>query len=170
MTGWVAFVTDPSFGVPVLLLAGALGVWCALNLEEPPISARRRTPRPVPESDPVSRVVNAMEHGRFSVVLAEARERLDRTSAARFGVPTARLPRTTWGASQLPAGAPSQARTLRRLLRRVDRLEARTLRRESGIWLRLDFWRSHSELLRRFRSELASLLRDVTRATAGGTA
>jgi hypothetical protein len=173
MTDWFTFVTDPSFGVPVLLLSGTLVVWWALNLHEYPTSVRRPTPRPVADRDPVSRTWNAFETGRFSEVLGRARERLDRTSQRRFGRPAARLPRTAWGARRLAGADPAEVRALRRLNARIERLEAVTVRRESGIWFRLDFWRSHAELLGRFRDRLAPLLSEVTRATtapAGGTA
>jgi hypothetical protein len=106
-----------------------------------------------------------MVNGHFSFALAQARDRLDQVSRARFGVPAARLPSTRWGTRRLPAGDRSTALALRRLNSRAERLEALTLRRESGIWLRWDFWRSHTELLSRFRARLAPLLSDVGRAT-----
>jgi hypothetical protein len=167
MSAWMTFVTDPSFGLPTILLAGTVVLWWALDLAEPAISVLRPTARPVAEADPVSRTLNAFRHGRFSYVLGEARARLDRASSSRFNVPASRLPRTAWGARRLAGARADEARAMRRLYQRLERLEAVSVRRERGIWMRLDFWRSHAELLRRFRLALAPLLSEVSRATVG---
>jgi hypothetical protein len=166
VTDWVGFLSDPSFGIPVLLLGGLLAVWWGLNPHDYPMMVRRPTDRPVPDRDPVSRAILAFDRGRFSEVLEMATTRLDRVSTKRFGVRAARLPWTPWGLWRLEPARRSEARALRRLNARIERLEATSLRRESGVWLRLDFWRSRDELLARFRRRLTPLLNDVSTLAA----
>ena len=50
MTGWLTFATDPSFGVPVLILSGTFVAWWAANLHDPPVSGLRGRAVPPPRA------------------------------------------------------------------------------------------------------------------------
>lgn len=159
----VVFLTDPALGLPVTLVAGTALVWLLWNRQDRPMSVVRPIVRPVPDRDPVSRSMQALEAGSYSDVIDRALVRLDEVAQKRFDRPLQRLPRTAWGARRLPHASPTELRAVRALARRLDGLLDVTKRREAGIWIRFDFWRGHAELMRRYRLRLLPLLEDVAR-------
>jgi hypothetical protein len=167
---WLAIAETPELALPAVLLAGSFVAWAVWNVRDPPVGIVRPTPRAIPNRDPISRAFHAFESGQFTEVLSRARARLDRTSVERFGRPVSRLPGTRWGARRFSPSHVSQVVSIRRLGRTIESMHDVAARRESGIWLRLDFWRSHAELRARFRTRLVPVLDQVSRVSAGGSA
>ncbi|MCI4349148.1 MAG: hypothetical protein L3J93_02875 [Thermoplasmata archaeon] len=162
MTDWISiFLGDPTLGLPVSLLAGTIVAWIAWNVSDRPMSVVRSTPHPIPDRDPVSRTYHAFESGEFSDVLVRGNRRLDRLALARYHRSAARLPRTPWGRRRIAPSDPEGVRNLRRLRDRAEHLLTITSRREGGIWVRLEFWRSRAELRRRFLKRLTPVLEEI---------
>ncbi len=160
---WYTLLENPVLSLPLIVLTGATVGWAAWNVRDLPVRISRPTPRRLPDRDPVSRAYHAFLSGRFSDALDRAEERLDRASTRRFGRPSGRLPRTMWGAEKLAPGHAPAVLQLRRLSNRLAALRAVAQRREAGVWVRLDFWRSREELRRRFLLQLHPLLEEVAK-------
>jgi hypothetical protein len=170
---WISILETPVLALPTLLLAGSFAVWAAWNVRDPPVRIVRAIPRPVADRDPISRAFHAYETGQFTELLARAMERLDRVCEGRFGIPFERLPATSWGARRALAARAPEGVALRKLGHELEALKDVAARREAGVWLRWDFWRSRAELRARFRARLGPLLAEVARITApptGGSA
>ncbi|HEV2166682.1 MAG TPA: hypothetical protein VGS23_06905 [Thermoplasmata archaeon] len=165
---WTSTLETPEIVLPALLLAGSFAAWAAWNVRDSNVAIVRATPRAVPDRDPISRAYHAFEAGRFTEVLTRAETRLDAVSERQFGRAVSRLPRTRWGARRIAPTAVAAVLGLRRLARRVGSLKDVAARREAGVWIRLDFWRSHAQLRARFRARLAPVLDEVARVTASG--
>ncbi len=162
---WIAILETPVLALPTVLLAGSFAVWAAWNIRDPPVRIVRTIPRPVPDRDPISRAYHAYETGQFTELLTRAMERLDRACHSRLGISFERLPATTWGARRALAARAPEAVALRKLGHELEALKDVAARREAGIWLRWDFWRSRAELRARFRARLGPLLDEVARIT-----
>jgi hypothetical protein len=162
---WVAILLTPQLAIPTLVVAGATAIWAAWDVQEAPVSTRRVIARPRPDRDNVSRAFHAFQDGRFTDVLDRASARVERVSAHRFHRPVHKLPRTRSGARKLYPNQANKAIYLRRLAGRIDGLRTTAARREAGIWIRWDFWRSRAQLQARFLERLAPVLDDVARVS-----
>ncbi len=159
----LSVIESPPLALPLAVLTGATLAWAAWNVRDTPVRTVRLTPRRAPDRDAVSRAYHAFLNGRYSDALDRAQARLDRASRRLYGRPSNRLPRTRWGAERL---APEQASTvvrMRRLYRQIAALRSVAERREAGIWLRVDFWRSREQSRTRFLGRMAPVLGDVAR-------
>ena len=90
--GFVAFITNPSFGLPFLVLTGGLLVWM---LWEPAVllyrSATRETFHPS-DGESVSRTYFALRAEQYSRLVLEAQWRLDALLRRRFNFELRSLP------------------------------------------------------------------------------
>ena len=165
---WLTTLETPELALPALLIAGSFVCWAAWNVRDAAVQIVRTTPRATPNRDPISRAYFAFEAGQFTDVLTRAEARLDVVSTRRFGRTVSKLPSTRWGARKIAPSEATAVVTLRRLGRQIESLKDVAARREAGIWLRLDFWRSHAQLEARFRSRLGPVLDEVARVSAAG--
>jgi hypothetical protein len=156
----LALLRDLRIGLPLLLLSStALLALLAWPRREPVRAGSERPPR-APERDPYSRTYLSLQHGRFSAVLHEAYDRLDRALEGRTGH---RLHTVPWRrAAARRAGIPDP-RGLDRCRQRLDRLELWSLQLEQGSYVRLDFWRSRDDSRRRLLARLDPALATVDR-------
>lgn len=153
---------------PGLVVAGALGGaliawWLGARAREP-AAAVRLVPHLYPNRDPVSVAVDALGSHAYARLLERARTQLAAVSVRTTGRSLDALPSrwTFWRRAP-----PPPVRSVRRLRARLDSLRMRARWRERS-WVPLaDPWRSAEESDRRFRSEIAGLLADLTRAAGG---
>lgn len=163
MTGLLAFLLDPRFGVPILLLAVALGSWLLYRPWQLPRSSGAEPTAAEPDRDPVSRTYLPLLRGEYSTVLQETYDRLDRAVQQRTGLSLVELP--FWRRAVARLGVPDP-KGLASARERLDTLELWAVRLESDSWLRRDFWRSWESsrriFLRRIDPALAAVDRQLT--------
>jgi hypothetical protein len=148
-------LSDPRFGIPLMLLAFALATWLLAGPARQPRREGWERPVAPPDRDPVSRSYLAVERGQYSVLLREAYDRLDRAVATRTGRSISALP---WRVRKARALGVPDPKGLSRLRSEFGALEIWSLRLETDSWLRRDFWRSAEASRRRFTRRLAGLL------------
>ena len=155
LAGFVVFLTNPTFGIPFLLLTGALLAWL---LWEPAVplyaSETRRTFHPS-DADGVSRSFYALRTRQYSRLVLDAIGRLDTVLRARHGVDLASVPRRGW--PDVDGGLQVKLHDLKR---RSAGVYAQARSQEPGASAALGFWRLSVEGRRHVRERLERFLLD----------
>ncbi len=152
----VAFLTEPTFSIPLLLAAWALVAWVAWR----PSGGNAIPPkfRPTHE-EPSGEMVSAMYHAvldrSYSRVLGVAAEELDRATVRVYGRSAFHLP---WRWYPFNGAPPAAVPRIRRTARQLLHEHARALEREGRFFIRWRFWVRPEEDERRFYARVDAAL------------
>ena len=148
----VAFVTEPTFSIPLLLAAWTLVAWIAWSPSGGgAIPPKFRATREEPAGEMVSAMYHAVVDGSYSRVLGVAAEELDRVTVRTYGRSAFHLP---WRWYPLNGAPPAPVPRIRRTARELSHVHARALEREGRFFIRWRFWIPPEEEERRFEARV----------------
>ncbi|MCI4317899.1 MAG: hypothetical protein L3J96_05115 [Thermoplasmata archaeon] len=135
-------MTDPTVGLPILLLSATLGVWLFSNLRGFRSPELTRTTWLRPDRDAVSQTFYAIEDGRYSRLVRAVYDRCDRAVHTRYGVGLAELGWRPWPTK---AGLIPERKELLQIRDSLSRRFTEAVGRELPFRFRWAFWRSPAE-------------------------
>ncbi len=151
----VAFLTEPTFSIPLLLGAWALVAWLAWSPSGVTIPPKFRGTREEPSGEIVSAMYHAVLDGAYSRVLGVAAEELDGVTLRRIGRSVFHLP---WRWRPIGPAAAFPLGRVRRIARELSHVHARALEREGRFFVRWRFWIPPEEDERRYLARVDAAL------------
>jgi hypothetical protein len=148
-------VSNPTIGLPVVLLVAASAVWSLRGVPPGRLTVGFEPRIPDPDRDPVSRTFVALRRHAYSEVVRQVYERLDRALIVRCHLALAEVPWRRSVARRLGVPDPKGLEQSRIAL---DSLHLWAARLETNSLFRRDFWRSPEASRQAFLRRLAKRL------------
>ena len=144
---WTGLLTDPTIGIPILLVAVTLGVWLFSNFTGFRSAELTRTTWLRPDRDAVSQTFYAIEDRKYSRLLRAVYDRCDRAIHLRYSVGLADLGWRPWPTK---AGRIPERKELLEIRDALSRRFTEAVGREQPFRVRWAFWRGAAQDDRRY--------------------